>query len=119
MCSSVKPGPVMPEVSPTTQICPFVVGMTCLNGYFHDLWTESLAEALMKAPNGGAIAVWTSSSLTQPDQQSIMNQELFHQLFGPTPLTIGEAVARAKAAASDSDVRKSWVLFGDPSMRLK
>src|SRR5205814_7486842 len=40
---------------------PFVVGMTCLNGYFHDLFTESLAEALMKAPNGGAIAVWTSS----------------------------------------------------------
>ena len=98
---------------------PFVVGMTCLNGYFHDLWTESLAEALMKAPSGGAIAVWTSSSLTQPDQQSIMNQELFRQLFGPTPLTIGEAVARAKAAASDQDVRRSWVLFGDPSMGLK
>jgi len=93
--------------------------MTCLNGNFHDLYTESLAEALMKAPNGGAIAVWTSSSLTQPDQQSIMNQELFRQLFGSTSLTLGEAVVRAKAAATDLDVRKSWVLFGDPSMKLK
>ena len=73
----------------------------------------------MKAPNGGAIAVWTSSSLTQPDQQTIMNRELLRQLFGSSSITLGEAVARAKAAASDPDVRKSWVLFGDPSMKLK
>jgi uncharacterized repeat protein (TIGR01451 family) len=98
---------------------PFLVGMTCLNAFFNDLYTESLAEAMMKAPNGGAIAVWTSSSLTQPDQQSIMNRELFRQLFGSTPITLGEAVARAKAVVSDSDVRRSWVLFGDPSMKLK
>ncbi|MEK6373632.1 MAG: C25 family cysteine peptidase [Acidobacteriota bacterium] len=98
---------------------PLLVGMTCLNGYFHDVYTESLAEALMKAPNGGAIAVWTSSSLTQPDQQSIMNRELFRQLFGGASITLGEAITRAKAAVSDPDVRKSWVLFGDPSMRLK
>ena len=48
-----------------------------------------------------------------------MNQELFRQLFGSPSITLGEAVVRAKAAASDPDVRKSWVLFGDPSMRLK
>ena len=60
-----------------------------------------------------------SSSLTQPDQQSIMNKELFRQLFGSSPITLGEAVVRAKAAATDQDVRRSWVLFGDPSMRLK
>jgi hypothetical protein len=93
--------------------------MTCLNGYFHDLYTESLAEALMKAPNGGAIAVWTSSSLTEPDQQAIMNRELFRQLFGGGSLSLGEAVTRAKSAVTDPDVRKSWILFGDPSMRLK
>ena len=98
---------------------PFVVAMTCLNGYFHDVYTDSLAEALLNAPGGGAIAVWASSTLTQPDQQAIMNRELFRQLFAPQPPTLGEAVARAKAAANDPDVRKSWVLFGDPSMRLK
>src|SRR5262249_50048797 len=26
--------------------------MTCLNGYFHDVYTESLAETLLKAPGG-------------------------------------------------------------------
>jgi hypothetical protein len=27
---------------------PFFINMTCLNGFFHDLYTESLAEALME-----------------------------------------------------------------------
>ncbi|TLY46583.1 MAG: hypothetical protein E6K59_00160, partial [Nitrospirae bacterium] len=45
---------------------PFVVAMTCLNGFFHDVFTESLAETLQKAPQGGAVAVWASSALTEP-----------------------------------------------------
>lgn len=96
---------------------PFAVVMNCLNGYFHDLFTSSIAEGLMNAPNGGAIAVWASSSLTQPDQQAIMNRELYRQLF-TSAMPIGEAVRRAKVAATDQDVRKSWILFGDPSMTL-
>jgi hypothetical protein len=28
---------------------PVVLAMNCLNGYFHDIFTESLAEALLKA----------------------------------------------------------------------
>jgi uncharacterized repeat protein (TIGR01451 family) len=98
---------------------PFVVAMDCLNGYFHDLYTTSLAEAFLKAPNGGAVAVWASSTLTQPDQQAIMNGELLRQLFAAPHVAIGDAIIRAKTAASDPDVRKSWILFGDPSMPLR
>ena len=36
------------------------VSMTCLNGYFQDASLESLAESLMKAKHGGAVAVWAS-----------------------------------------------------------
>ncbi|MDP9360160.1 MAG: C25 family cysteine peptidase [Acidobacteriota bacterium] len=99
---------------------PVVVAMTCLNGYFHDLYTESMAEALLKAPNGGAVAVWASSTLTEPDQQSLMSHELFRQLFRTdVNLTLGDAMGRAKIAATDPDVRKSWILFGDPTMKLR
>lgn len=97
---------------------PVAILMTCLNGYFHDLYTESVASALLTAPNGGAVAVWASSTLTEPDQQSAMNRELFRQLFADPTLTLGEAVMRAKTASTDSDVQKSWIYFGDPSMRL-
>jgi len=93
--------------------------LNCLNGYFHDVYTLSLAEALLKAPNGGAVAVWASSTLTEPDQQALLGRELFSNLFGGQTLTLGQAVSRAKFAATDPDVRKSWILFGDPTMKLR
>jgi hypothetical protein len=98
---------------------PFVVSMTCLNGFFHDVYSDSLAEALLKASQGGAVAVWASSGLTEPDRQAVMNKELIRLLFSGELLTLGEAVKRAKVAASDQDVRKTWILFGDPTTRLK
>jgi len=98
---------------------PFFVNMTCLNGYFQDPYSETLGEALIKAKGGGAIAVWTSSGLTEPDKQAVMNKELIKLLFGRDPITLGEATARAKASVSDQDIRKTWILFGDPSTKLK
>jgi len=98
---------------------PVFVLMTCLNGMFADLFTESLAEALLLAPNGGGAAVWASSGLTEPSFQAVMNRELFRQLFKTPSVTLGEAVIRAKSAVSDSDVRRTWILFGDPTMRLR
>ncbi|MFZ2491613.1 MAG: C25 family cysteine peptidase, partial [Thermoanaerobaculia bacterium] len=99
---------------------PVVITMTCLNGYFHDIYQDSLAEAFLKAPNGGASAVWASSSLTYPHTQEMMNNELMRRLFAPgSTLTIGEAMALAKRAMNDRDVRRSWILFGDPSMSVR
>ena len=98
---------------------PFVVGMTCLNGFFQTPYVESLAEALLKAENGGAVAVWTSSGLTDPAEQSLMNKGLMRLLFNGEGLTLGEATATAKAATTDQDVRRTWILFGDPTTRLK
>jgi hypothetical protein len=48
-----------------------------------------------------------------------MNKELIRLLFDRELLTLGEATAKAKASVSDQDVRRTWILFGDPSTRLK
>jgi hypothetical protein len=98
---------------------PFFILMTCLNGLFHDVYTESLAEALLKAGQGGAIAVWASSGMTEPEGQVLMNQELIRLLFNSESLTLGEAVRRAKRVVSDQDIRRTWILFGDPTTKLK
>ena len=98
---------------------PVFVLMTCLNGFFADLFTESLAEGLMLSPNGGGAAVWASSGLSEPSVQAVMNQELFRQLFTKPSITLGEAIIKAKSAVSDLDVRRTWILFGDPTMRLR
>jgi len=98
---------------------PVVVTLECLNGYFHDLWTESMAEALLKNANGGAVSVLASSALTSPDQQMRVNLELNRLLFGPTPISLGDAFSNAKLVTSDSDVRRTFILFGDPTLKLK
>jgi uncharacterized repeat protein (TIGR01451 family) len=96
---------------------PIVAAMTCLNGYFHDVYMTSLAEALLTNPNGGAAAVWASSTLTEPGPQLDMARAFFTHLFNGA--TIGDAAMRAKSATTDQDVRRSWILFGDPSMKLR
>lgn len=98
---------------------PFVVAMNCLNGFFHDVYTESLATALMISPNGGAVAVWASSGLTAPSPQFQMDQTLVRTLAGSPGMPIGDAVMLAKSGITDQDVRRTFILFGDPSMRLK
>ncbi len=100
---------------------PFFVMMNCLNGYFADAALEPLAEALLKAEPGGAIAVWASSGMTGPGDQTAMNRQLFSLMFNPenANLTLGELTTKAQASTGDVDVRRTWILFGDPSMRLK
>jgi len=93
--------------------------MTCLNGFFQDVYSDRLAEALLKAKQGGAVAVWASLGLTEPDKQAVMNEELSRLLFGSDGITPGEAVKRAKTAVSDQDIRRTWILFGDPTTKLK
>jgi hypothetical protein len=99
---------------------PLFVMMTCLNGYFHDAALDSLGESLLKAERGGAVAVWASSGMTMPEDQALLNKELYRLLFNrDSALTLGEAVMRAKSSSSSSDVRRTWILLGDPAMKLK
>jgi hypothetical protein len=97
---------------------PFVVAMTCLNGYFQDVWAPSLAEAFLSAPNGGAVAVWASSGMTNSSPQAALNQAMLKTVYSGAN-TLGEAAMAAKAAVGDSDVRRSWILLGDPAMSLR
>ena len=97
----------------------FFVNMTCFNGFFQAPYADSLAEALLKAKNGGAVAVWTSSGMTEPGGQIVMDKELFRLLFNGESLTLGEATMRAKKAVGDGDIRRTWILFGDPTSRLR
>jgi hypothetical protein len=100
---------------------PLFVMMDCLNGYFQEATTDSLAEALLKNERGGAIAVWASSALTTPNEQAAMNRALYGLLFDENARqkTIGEVVVRAKEATSNSDIRRTWILIGDPTTKIR
>ncbi|MGQ9897998.1 MAG: C25 family cysteine peptidase [Acidobacteriota bacterium] len=96
-----------------------IVGMTCLNGFHHDLYTTSLGKALVLSP-GGAVATWSSSSLTPVVGQHGANLALLDALYGLEPAArLGEAIRRAKAATNSLEVQQSWTLLGDPTLRLR
>jgi len=44
---------------------------------------------------------------------------LIRLLFNGQGLTIGEAIIGAKQAVNNQDIRRTWILFGDPTTRLR
>jgi hypothetical protein len=105
------------ELENNERLSVFVM-MNCLNGFFHEAASDSLSEALLKTDKGGAVAVWASSGLTAPGGQAVINAELYRQVFGGQVM-LGEAVRRAKVHTLDLDIRRSWILLGDPTMKLR
>ncbi len=95
---------------------PFVIAMTCLNGYFQDLYTVALAKALLLSSGGGAVAVWASSGLSAPDGQAPMDLAVIDSLFEKST-TLGEAALAAKQKVTDPDIRHTWIFFGDPATK--
>ncbi|HUS17425.1 MAG TPA: C25 family cysteine peptidase, partial [Chloroflexia bacterium] len=98
---------------------PLFVLMTCLNGYYPDPGLDSLGSALLAAENGGAVAVWASSGMNAPGAQVAVDRALVGHLFANPGLTLGDAVRLAKQATPDLNVRRTWILLGDPTLRLR
>ncbi len=98
----------------------FFMLMTCLNGYSHNPYTDSLSEVVMKADNG-AIATWASSGSTYASGQIFMSlratQDLFDVSSNPQP--IGDITRAAKQTTNDLDARRTWQLFGDPTVVIR
>lgn len=98
------------------EVLPFVVSVTCLNGFFHDVYAESLAEALVVRSPGGAIAMLASSTLSQDLRHHPIHEQLIRTMYGDdVPYTLGAAVRQAKTVRAAPD----WILFGDPTLQLK
>ncbi len=111
-----------------TGMYPFVVAMDCLNANFafpgdayYGPYPDTLAEALIKPQDRGAIAVWASSGETALSGQGLMDEALFEELFTKGLKTLGEVTSGAKVALAGAypDVINTWVLFGDPAMEIK
>ncbi|MGZ8843616.1 MAG: C25 family cysteine peptidase, partial [Pyrinomonadaceae bacterium] len=98
---------------------PFVVVMDCLNGFFADPSLQSISEALLQAPNGGAVASFASSGLTIPDGQHEMGLRMFQLLYSGPAIPIGDASRQSKTATNDRDVRRTWILLGDPTLKIR
>jgi hypothetical protein len=100
--------------------------MTCLNGYFVEAFQgwESLAEVLMKSPDKGSMAMFTSTGMTIPEEQAVLDGGLFEALFREGKKRLGEAISHGKlnllaSSGGGEDVVRTFMLFGDPAMEMK
>ena len=97
---------------------PVVFALTCLNGFFHDVYTHSLAEGLIVAENGGAIAVFASADMDFASQQRMLSHKLIDVITNEKVETLGAAALKVKASIGGPQ-RQSWIFFGDPTTTLK
>jgi hypothetical protein len=110
------------------QKLPFLVSMSCLTGYFGypESWSfPSLAEAMLRSAGKGALAALMPTGMTPPEGQHILDTALFEAIFTEDLRTLGPAISAARQTllangGSDyEEVSETFLLFGDPAIRLK
>ena len=111
----------VPSLTVTTQPTIYTM-LTCLNGYFVNpsVASDSLSEVLTQTAGKGAVVTWASTGETTPDVQIEMAKKFFQDI-GTLPATarIGDLIRDAKTHVDGgTDVRLSWVLLGDPMLRM-
>jgi len=98
---------------------PVLLIMDCLNGLFQDAVDQPLGVSLILAPNGGGVAVLASSGLNQCAPQTNLDAMVVQNTFGANGVALGDAIVKAKSNIADPDVRRTFVPFGDPAMKVK
>jgi hypothetical protein len=106
------------SLSNGSQLPVFLI-MNCLNGFFQDVYAQPLGVSLILASNGGGVAVLASSGLNQPTPQTTLDALVVQSAFGTNGMPLGDAIVKAKSNIADPDVRRTFVLFGDPAMKIK
>lgn len=102
---------------------PVVLSMTCLTGLYTHPEMESLADAFLFNPGGGAVAVLAPSSLTLAADQSFLSRPLAQEMLGNPQATLGEVHLAARRqidldSPGQRDVMMTFILFGDPALSL-
>jgi len=101
---------------------PLFMTATCDFSPFDDPTIVSAGEALLLNPDGGAIAMLSTTRLVFSHSNKDMNKALLNHLFqkinGRMP-TVGEVLQQAKNQAGSNANNRKFVLLGDPAMTLE
>jgi Peptidase family C25 len=109
----------IPSLTNSNRLSIFTL-LTCLNGYYNNIYSDGLAKTAVKSSTGGAVAAWASSGLTTADVQEIMAARFYNQVGTTNIERLGDSVKDAKTVLTfGRDVRLSWALLGDPTLRLR
>jgi hypothetical protein len=105
---------------------PMILDMTCYTGYYHISYVglPSLAEALVRKPDGGAIASWAASGLSVVTGHDLMNKGFLNAMMQEGIYEIGLATIAGletlytKGGGRYLENLDTFLLFGDPALKL-
>mgnify|MGYP000114719601 FL=1 len=101
---------------------PLFVSATCEFTKYDDNERVSAGEWMHLNPNGGAIALMTTTRSVFFGVNTTTNKKLFENVFtrevDGTPLAFGEIIRRTKNEVSGSSNKRSFTLIGDPALRI-
>ncbi|MGB1247641.1 MAG: type IX secretion system sortase PorU [Chitinophagales bacterium] len=100
---------------------PLFITATCDFAPYDGADFRSAGEVLITNPNGGAIAMITTTRLVYANANYDMNKAILDRLFQPINgkmPTIGEAMMLGKNAVSGSENNRKFALLGDPALTL-
>jgi hypothetical protein len=102
---------------------PILFTMNCLNGYFLAPAFDSLAEALVKAEDKGAIAAFSPSGLSLDAAARVYHEALVRRVVSGRHERLGDAILAAQgdyaASGAFPELLSVYNLFGDPATRLR
>jgi hypothetical protein len=100
---------------------PLMLTATCQFGRFDDPNQVSGAELSILNPNGGAIALLTTTRPVFQNTNFVINQAFYESVFKPINgkmPRLGEVMIYTKNNSLQGVINRNFSLLGDPSMRL-
>lgn len=100
---------------------PLFVSATCEFSRFDDPERTSAGEIMLLTPNGGAVALLTTTRLVYISTNSTLVKNLYSVLFDEVngePYNMGEIIRQAKNLTAGDNNMRNFTLLGDPALLL-
>lgn len=107
-----------------TDKIPFMLVLSCYNGYFDKPGEPSMAEKLLRKEKGGIIGMLSATRLTYGSGNDALNRIIFDMLFKRNIRQLGPLSFDSKVellmteGTGQIDVMMEYTLFGDPALQL-
>ena len=105
---------------------PVHLSMTCLDGRFHEIGSDAMAEILVRNPSGGAVAAWAATGLGVAHGHDHLHRGFYRALYTEGEQRLGALTFLGKLTlfTGDSlgvfhDLIDTFILIGDPALRLE
>lgn len=113
----------IPQINEWTNInkLPLFISATCEFSRFDDPGRTSAGELMLLSPNGGAVAMLTTTRLVYISTNSTLVKNLYSLIYDEIngePYSMGEIIRLTKNLTAGDNNMRNFTLLGDPALKL-